>query len=168
MLSPQLGWVLFPQLTSSGNFPTAIPSALSPLDCQADSIKCYREKEDIPPFSLCFFKRLIFILWVLVFCLVICLWITCIHCIQSQKKLSDPLELELWVVASSHVGARNWTQVLWKLTCFYFYCEMRQGLLCYPGASLELEIPWPLPPTAEVKGLDTRLSLLPSWVLKLF
>jgi hypothetical protein len=30
------------------------------LDCQADSIKCYREKEDIPPFSLCFFKNIFY------------------------------------------------------------------------------------------------------------
>lgn len=32
----------------------------------------------------------------------------------SQKTVSDPLELELWVVADHHVGAASPTGVLYK------------------------------------------------------
>ena len=38
----------------------------------------------------------------------------CAWCLQSQKKASDPLEVELQVVVSHHVSPRNWTCVLSK------------------------------------------------------
>lgn len=37
----------------------------------------------------------------------------------GQKKILDPLEQELWVVVSHHVGAKNQTWVLSKTSqCF--------------------------------------------------
>lgn len=42
------------------------------------------------------------------FCLYVCLCTTCmpVAC-ESQKRVSDPLELELQVIMSCHVGAEN-------------------------------------------------------------
>ena len=39
---------------------------------------------------------------------------TCVRCAGGQEKTLDSLELELQLVVSCHVGARNQTQVLWK------------------------------------------------------
>jgi hypothetical protein len=37
--------------------------------------------------------------------------------VGGQKRLSDPLELELWMVVKLCVGASNQTQVLWENEC---------------------------------------------------
>lgn len=38
---------------------------------------------------------------------------------RSQKKASDPQELEFQIIVSHHVGTENQTQVLWKSNkCF--------------------------------------------------
>lgn len=61
------------------------------------------------------FKIFYFIfLWTWIFaCMcvyaLLCMPVTC----ESQKRASDPLELELQGFMSCHVGADNWTQVLW-------------------------------------------------------
>ena len=50
-------------------------------------------------------------LWWL-FNFILCIWVFCLHmCLYmpGQKKVSDLLELELQMVVSHHVGARNWT-----------------------------------------------------------
>lgn len=37
----------------------------------------------------------------------------------GQKRALNPLKLELWVVVSPHMGARNQSQILWKTRkCF--------------------------------------------------
>lgn len=50
-----------------------------------------------------------------------CAWVLCLHVSQcmpvaqgGQKRLEDPLELELQMDVSSHFGARNQIQVLQK------------------------------------------------------
>jgi hypothetical protein len=35
----------------------------------------------------------------------------------SQKRESDTMELELWMVMSHHIGAESWMQVLFKNGC---------------------------------------------------
>lgn len=34
--------------------------------------------------------------------------------LRGQEKVLGPLELDLQMVVSCHVGAGNWTRVLWK------------------------------------------------------
>ena len=41
----------------------------------------------------------------------ICICTVCVTC-EGQKRVLDPLELELQMVMNQHVGARNQTQVL--------------------------------------------------------
>lgn len=50
-----------------------------------------------------------------VFCLHICLCTRCIPCAHGgQKWALDPLQLQLHMVVRDHMGAGNWTPVLWE------------------------------------------------------
>ena len=40
-------------------------------------------------------------------CLHVYLYITCMYCLQKQKRVSDALKLEIQTVVSHHVGART-------------------------------------------------------------
>jgi hypothetical protein len=55
-----------------------------------------------------------------VFCLGVCLLCVCMPgALGGQKRLPHPPELHLQTFVSHHVGAGNWTQVLWKSSqCF--------------------------------------------------
>ena len=60
-----------------------------------------------------FKEIIIFSTWM--FCLCVCLCASCLpSTVGDQKRMSDPLELALQMVVSSHVGAGNPTQILWK------------------------------------------------------
>jgi len=49
------------------------------------------------------------------FGLYVCLQIKCVSgTLRDQKRVLDPLRLELQMVASPDMGAGNWTQVLWE------------------------------------------------------
>ena len=58
------------------------------------------------------------------FIFILCLWMFWLHVNLytmwvsdthgDQKRMLDALELDLHMVVSHHVGAGNWTQVLWK------------------------------------------------------
>ena len=68
--------------------------------------------------ALSFFKELFSLLFL--FCMYECIAslhvgmpVLCNAC-RGQKEVLDPLELELWMVVSCHVGAGNRTQVLCK------------------------------------------------------
>lgn len=50
-------------------------------------------------------KPIIFILCVSAICLHTCLCAMCVPCWYSQKRMADPLELDLQNVVSSYVGA---------------------------------------------------------------
>ena len=75
-------------------------------------------KQFIAHFSryLCIFSLFLLILlcvWVFAsVCIYLC--ITWIQCPWRPERASNTLELELQMVVSHHVGARNQTQVLWK------------------------------------------------------
>ena len=56
--------------------------------------------------------------------LCICLFFTCMLGVSRDKTL-DLMELKLQIVLSHHVGAGNWTQVLWKSN----KCSERWGQL---------------------------------------
>lgn len=46
---------------------------------------------------------------------VVCMYFACMHGVHGgQKGASEPLELELQMVASHHVDAGNWTWVGWE------------------------------------------------------
>ena len=51
-------------------------------------------------------------------CVCVCVCMCAPHAslmpMKGQKRAVDPLELKLWTVICSQVGARNQTQVLWK------------------------------------------------------
>ena len=43
--------------------------------------------------------------------------------LRGQKRELDPLELELNMILSHHVGAGNGTQVLWKSSSVLYCCN---------------------------------------------
>lgn len=56
--------------------------------------------------------------WIWVFCLHECLYTMFeVGCHRDQKMVSDPLELRLWVIVSSHVSYGNQNQSLYKNKC---------------------------------------------------
>lgn len=40
----------------------------------------------------------------------------CTYTCECKKRVSDPLELLLQTIVNIYVGARNWNQVLWRVT----------------------------------------------------
>lgn len=50
----------------------------------------------------------IFILWICMFCLHICMSTICVPgALEIQKRTLCPLELELWMIVGHHVGSGN-------------------------------------------------------------
>jgi hypothetical protein len=85
-----------------------------------------------------------FILGALVFCLHVCLC-----------EGVNPMNLELQVIMSTHVGAGNWTGILWRerpvlpttepplqahVTFCFCFCFFETGFLCIALAVLELTL----------------------------
>lgn len=88
-------------------------------------IECSMESDKAPPASscmdvlqwqtalessICLIFKFIIILFscIGVFCLYVCLCTICVSsALRGQKRALDPLELELEVVGSCHMGARN-------------------------------------------------------------
>lgn len=58
---------------------------------------------------------ILFILCIWVLPYIVCLPSMCVPAAcESQKRVSNALELQLWIVVSHHVGVGNRTQVVWK------------------------------------------------------
>lgn len=54
-----------------------------------------------------------YFIFIYVFCLQLCImYVSGVH--GGQRRVLDPLELELWTVVTHYVGTENWTQVLWR------------------------------------------------------
>lgn len=80
-------------------------------------VQTWRRLRFLSPFLFHF----IFILYVWLFCLPVCLWPTCMPDDQGgQKRYLDSLRLKLQAAVSPHEGTGNWTQVVWKINlCSY-------------------------------------------------
>jgi hypothetical protein len=89
----------------------------SPHSCgdlgDGDEASLYLEVGGAGPF-LNFWGFISFYSMCMSVCLCVCLYITLCSAWGDQKRVSYPLRLELEMVQSCHVGAENWTQVLWK------------------------------------------------------
>jgi hypothetical protein len=78
-----------------------------------------------------YFSLFIFILWMCMFCLHICMSTRYVPgALEIQKRILDPLELEAWMIVSHHVTSGTWTQVVCKKLLsqlFFFFFFLRQG-----------------------------------------
>jgi hypothetical protein len=53
------------------------------------------------------------------FCLHVCMCSRCVQCLRRvEQAILDPLEVELQMIVSCHVGSRKWTWVLCTLNCW--------------------------------------------------
>lgn len=85
-----------------------------------------------------FLKRLIYFVYMgifyvykymYIFYVYVCLWTTCMKCLQRSEEGFDPSELKSSIAMKCHVDPENGTKVLCKLKCSYLLSQISSPVL---------------------------------------